>query len=846
MTGFGSLYYTDCRPGEGLQGGAGFQFQAATPGPAAEAMGLVQRTLLYEPPAGWMRERRPVGDYPRSLAHTAQDGFFGTAGGCYLGQEANGTREGNQFTHAAVTRDEDAYGVLRPAQLWAAPWWAGAPAAGTELAELPANPEPGPLDVETVRDRIAAADGEDRLVALLSAVHGLADPQTRRTVVLVSADPELAACWIAAATLLLPRPRALRTGFKIYVADPQFGRHDIVVLHPDWAGPWADTGAASGLVVFDLDRDRQSVVEPTPAAAFWAPLFLREDPYDVVDAVELAAQFAAEREPDAADRAVAVLVSGGRLAGPGAVARAARWLGTASDEAVRIARDTVLEAVLDAVADHPDLAAPAIDPAADPVADPAADPAADPILGAPPVAGSAAPVLRSLAEAAERRGWEADALDRVRSGLLTAELAEVRSAADGIAALGAAAGRPRLPDQDPAPARAEVETALATAPPDRVAALLAVADRHRVEPATSAYRDALHGFARWWVTRPEPELEPAGWTPPEALDALRDVLRAELSAPGVADAVRSRWWRHLWSDATDPTEPLDALLLSAAYAGLAEPERTELIRKVLDRCAPAPLAVPATTAWTILFGSAVPPLPAAYEFLRGVYDLRLGIDAELADRLVAVARREPAITVQRLWMVSMIRAYGHPLPSPLDRLAAHDDAARAVAAELAADRPVRSDADLVRDLDGVDPRLLRLRAGELVDAVLAARLPGRAVTVLLGCGRETLSIVFVGLQQRWPAPGRCAGPHRRAAAFTFLLTTDTSGERERVDDLKTLRHRLAGRVGELSDEERAAIGASYPGGLGEVWRQWARGTEPNAVKRGLGRMRPDRSARREG
>ncbi|MGB8202059.1 MAG: hypothetical protein WCF33_20620, partial [Pseudonocardiaceae bacterium] len=103
--GFGSLYYTDCRPGQGLQGGAGFQFQAASPGLAPEAMPIVQRTGLYEPPVRWMRERRPVAEYPPSLAHTAEGELFVTAAGRYLGQEANGTREGNQFTHAVVTRD---------------------------------------------------------------------------------------------------------------------------------------------------------------------------------------------------------------------------------------------------------------------------------------------------------------------------------------------------------------------------------------------------------------------------------------------------------------------------------------------------------------------------------------------------------------------------------------------------------------------------------------------------------------------------------------------------------------------------------------------------------------------
>ena len=140
---FGALYYTDCAPGQGLQGGSGFQFQAASGGPAVEAMPLVQRSALYEPPAGWMHERRPVQAYPRSLAHICADGLLVTAAGCYLGQEAGGPREGNQFTHALITRDPAAYGPVRPAQLWAAPCWATGPAAGTDLPAAPATSPTG-------------------------------------------------------------------------------------------------------------------------------------------------------------------------------------------------------------------------------------------------------------------------------------------------------------------------------------------------------------------------------------------------------------------------------------------------------------------------------------------------------------------------------------------------------------------------------------------------------------------------------------------------------------------------------------------------------------------------------
>ena len=84
----------------------------------------------------WMRDRRPVADYPPSLAHlhdgadgAGHDRIYVTAGGRYLGREANGNRDGNQFTHAVVTREAGSYGLVRPAQLWAASWWVIGPGA---------------------------------------------------------------------------------------------------------------------------------------------------------------------------------------------------------------------------------------------------------------------------------------------------------------------------------------------------------------------------------------------------------------------------------------------------------------------------------------------------------------------------------------------------------------------------------------------------------------------------------------------------------------------------------------------------------------------------------------------
>ncbi|MGH3936052.1 MAG: hypothetical protein ACRDS1_13940, partial [Pseudonocardiaceae bacterium] len=516
-------------------------------------------------------------------------------------------------------------------------------AEGTELGVLAAHPAPGPLDVETVRDRVRdAAGGQARLIALLSAIHHLTHPAHRRTVVLVCADPEQAACWIAAATLLLPQPAALRVSFKIFVADGQYGQHDIIALHPEWAGRWADTQASSGLVVFDLDQGRHTAVEPTEAACFWVPRFLAQDAYDVVDAVELADQFARTRldgaaahaEPTGADRGTAVVVAAGERLTAARSGEVVNWLLTASDEAMRIARDAVVEAVLEA---------------------------------APP-----APVLRTLAAVAGSRGWAA-AAGRIQRALLSAEVGEALTVPSGVAAFRMFTALPPLlagdrPDEDRQDGRAEIEAALRGARPDQVPALLTVAHRHGVRTATANFRGAAYAFATWWVDQPDPGLEPGRWhPPPDTLDCVRDVLREWLAGPRqpyAVAAVRARWWRPLWREACDPDDELDALLMSVAYQHLEGTPRDQLRRDVQEwafaRMASG--AHPSTVAWNIVFGERMPDRAEAADFLTDLVQHHRSISAEVGAWLYAVLEQEPVRSEQGQWMIDQLCAQGHPLP----------------------------------------------------------------------------------------------------------------------------------------------------------------------------------------
>ncbi|MFN2478482.1 MAG: hypothetical protein ABR615_04840 [Pseudonocardiaceae bacterium] len=805
--GFGSLYYTDCRPGQGLQGGAGFQFQAASPGVTTEAMPLVQRTALYEPPVRWMRQRRPVCDYPPSLAHTAEGGVFATAAGRYVGQEANGTREGNQFTHAVVTRNPADYGAVRPAQLWGAPWWAVAPAPGVELDTLEAHPPPGPLDVETVRDRVRdSAGGQARLTALVSAIHHLADPEHRRTVVLVSTDPEEAACWVAAATLLLPRPEALQVSFKVFVADAQYGQHDIIALHPEWAGRWADTEPGSGLAVFDLSRGRYTDVEVTDAARFWVARWLTKDPYDVVDAVELAGQFArayadgtdatdAQVQPTDADRLVAVVVAAGeRLTGQSQAQQAADWLLTAPAEAMRIARDSVLAAVLEAA--------------------------------------PAASVLRTLAAAAGSRGWAAAA--QIRRGLLTAEIGEALAAADGVSALRmltALAPLPLLdsPDEDQEHGRAELEAALRGARPDQVPLLLTVANRHAVRPVTANFRSSAYVFAAWWVQQSDPGLEPARWpAPPEALDWVRDVLRSCLAGVQRAHAVtaiRARWWRPLWQEACDPADELDTELMSVACQHLDASRRNQLVRDV-QKWAFARMVGdkhPSTVAWDITFGPRSPGVAAAATFLASLVESSQRISSEVGSRLCAVLEAEEALSAEGLWTIIQLCEQGQQLPPRFAELRMSHDAVLRVGHELGQAQSFSTDDNCVTA--PVDS-LFEVRMPIVVDSLLATP-PDTALAFLEVCSDEVAIPIYEVLKVRWPRDAGTPTPDEcRAVAFSFVLATGKPTTEQQQTACSVLLHHLGQLVAAMPKDVRNAVERSYPGGLGQPWWEWVSELKP--------------------
>lgn len=730
---FGSLLYTDCLPGQGLRGSGGFQFQAASSGVSREAMSLVQRSALYEPPVIWMREHRPLAEYQPSLTHLF-DGVYVTARGVYLGLEANGTREGNQITHALVTADPQCYGQIRPAQLWDAHWWLTQPHPSTECAPVPAEPEIGPLTAVAVREWVLGRhDPLDWLTAVCSAIDRVHD-EPRRRVLFISSSANDVLSWLVAATLLLPQTRALRVGFRIFAANPRFSQHDVLAVHPDWAGDFSRPSRDSEFVLFNVDSGWHAEIEPTDGAAYWARRFLACNPYDVIDAVELSAQFAQARTADARPH-------------PSASDRLASSAVLLGEPSVNAEQSVALCSWLVAQPPLP--------------VDEVVVPVCDAVLSG--TANLAA--LRQLDAAMARHGAPMELVNRVRLSLLSAEVDAV---------LAGASDEDRLADP-PHPSWAEwqrqhaterVERAAAGVSPERMDELLRVATRFGVEPRVRHFQGAAESFLRWWVEHPDTGIDPSAWSCGEQLvDMLHDELAYRLAgtmARATAVAVGQYWWRLLWSKFSDLTLDLDRLVASAAVANGDAVTRARTIAAVLV-CLRRPDLVgdpeASSLAWAACFDLAAPTTAEMVDFLRAVHpgDLARSVAARIAARLGEV--KPTGVSHMELDLLRLLAEHGRqPEELALRQLLASDDTLGEWLGRVRSDHAVpKLPADAVR--------ALQVRSDLLLPLLLDQDLE-RAAFVVRSGGETLLELLVDILPPIWLAPA--GGPRTlHAVAIGF-------------------------------------------------------------------------------
>lgn len=724
MTGsFHSLYYTDCLPGQGLRGGAGFQFQAVSSGVTHEEMTLVQRSALYEPPVAWMRERRPVAEYPASLTHVF-DGFYVTARGIYLGAEANGAREGNQFTHAVTTSQVDSYGMVRPAQLWDADWWSEKPAASTECPPLDPEPEPGPWGVDRVREWVLGqADAEEWLIALRSALELLSDKNKRR-VLFVSDDPTPVLGWIAAGTLLLPQQEAVRVGFRVFATNPHQSQHDVLAVHPDWAGAYANVDGNSGFLVFDLTNGRHSTIEPTDAARHWVPQFLRADPFDVVDAIELTYQFTKGRAEQPADRlASSIILSGRELASPAEAGQLVTWLAGQTKLSIDDALEPLTEAVLQA---QPDVKA-----------------------------------LRELDTAILRMAPSAPLAAKVGLALLTAELDAIATGKE-LPPGEPVKGTHPWSQEDRFAAAQLVEQVANSVPPQWMDRVLRTAARFDAQPSIAAFSAGADRFAQWWIEHPTPQLNPERW--PDRgeylVDLVKDKLRRRIAThPSTRQAVREHWWALLRPYAIELRDPLDATVIAATVERGGTQLRGETVRTLLPMVNAAQSPETIDTVWHALYQFAPPTMDELARFLDTalptlVTSTVVQAAFELLDKALATTVTTRALDV----LTRVVAIAGMPKSRRLQPLASQDaELTRWMAGiregrvpprktPLIATEPVfnaRGDelVEILQQAELVVGKLAIDQGGRFLHQMLVQQLPQRMVDPRLG--DKAVALLFV-------------------------------------------------------------------------------------------------------
>lgn len=546
---FGRLLYTDCAPGTGRGAGGGFQVQAQSSGVDAQQASFAVGWLLYEAQSAWVAAGRPVGEFPLGFAHACAEGY-GTSQGRYLGKEAVGGRMGNHLADCLLTRDPERYGTIRPAQLWeSSSVWRAEPWPDRECPDFDGDLELGPLDLETVTDWVRERAERGPVLARLLSV--LEDPKGQR-VVIVSAEADEAMRWIAAATLLLPQQQALEVSFKVFSGAPLRTQQRVVAAPPD-VNPDLRPGAGLGVFVLDAATCCADEASVTERAEFLVSKFAGEaDPYDIVDATDLADELSGGAWPQDA----AAVLAAWSLTRPGDLVddpdALFRWLGQAGKPQLREHGPSVAETIL------------------------AGNPSAD--------------QLRWLDTRITSRELEFDR-EAVRIRLLDAEIAEVLGgqAAPGWTLPDAALGDQARRDAESALTSALLRSADGKIDLAEADLTLRLARRHDIslDPPSPPIEQFVTDFVWAWLKSSEP-LDPKDWALREHIVAAAQAeLRLLYQDDPSAKAVRQIIVRFVdyFPDLHDPADPLYWQKQAIEIRRAGDEQKDERLRHLLDNIA---------------------------------------------------------------------------------------------------------------------------------------------------------------------------------------------------------------------------------------------------------------------
>lgn len=688
---FDRLLYTDCLPGTGRGGGGGFQVQAQSSGVEPAQSELAVSMLLYEVQNAWIVQRREVEDFPLGFAHASGAGY-GTAQSRYLGKEAAGGRPGNHLADCLLTGNPELYGTIRPAQLWRSPLWRAEPWDTRDCPQFKENPEPGSLTLDAVTDW--ARERPERAAVLTRLLSVLEDPAGPR-VVIVTDDADEAMTWIAAVTLMLPERRALDISFKVFSNAPLRAGHRVVAA-PTELNPQLGPGLAGETFVLDATTCSASDAPVSARAAFLVGQLTADcDPYEVVDAVELAEEIGGGTWPAGTDplfTSWALTHPDDPLPDSGPLFR---WLSGAGPDGLREHGPAVANAVIQA---------------------------------SPPPAA-----LRWIDDAAAAGRLDIDPAV-VRPRLLAAELAEVR---EGQARAGGALRPVTLSEEASRDAASELSSAILLSPDwCQVDLLLRLTRRYGIDLELSGpLRDRLHAFAVSWIDQPA-AYTPDGWAFSEfILDSALDELRARFArdkklSPVTMGALR-QLYRYYMSRPLHLTDPFDCQFYTAAMADLPASERTDALARALADIRqpgdPAAASQAATALQRALIDwDLVDPEVAIMITMRlpGLATVEPAIAALAADWLERAAKKPDR---RLLDMIANLGKHGWKPGTPrLAKLASSDKDVRDFTERARGPRILNSERYLKETVQLVadsDRSVVRIRIGDILAACLASQDP---------------------------------------------------------------------------------------------------------------------------
>jgi hypothetical protein len=293
--------YSDTTAEESIDGVAGFNFRALSPGITDDDRRRIREELLHRVHPTWSHDHDELA-HPPTCAYRRIDGRSYLARGHSTGLTLGG-RSGNLVTQVVVTDEPSGFGTYHPAQLYAAPDWTLADTPSGDLAPWAA---PTKVRADFEADALVAMLRDDpwavrvlpRYLTMLEA----AASEVRQRLVLIHRDLDVVMRWLAAGSVLLGDEAAARLTFRALVDDPSRVEAAVVGLSPEF-----ELEPVTGTNLIDLERRTATDVQPSETSLAIVAALLADPPVTDRPAFDLAATWEPHVGAELAARAASAL-----------------------------------------------------------------------------------------------------------------------------------------------------------------------------------------------------------------------------------------------------------------------------------------------------------------------------------------------------------------------------------------------------------------------------------------------------------------------------------------------------------------------------------------------------------